>query len=111
VVLSASLPGAAPRPERPARAWLAAAVLVAAVFAAAMWTDARRERELAALPSTEREALVARVVETLRTTCVAARGPELTQFCRDQARLVARMPECGGECRELAARHLPRPSR
>jgi hypothetical protein len=68
-------------------------------------------RELSDLPVTERQALYERTLETLRTTCVRAHGYELTEYCRKQADFITHFPECDSECRDLAARFTPPPSR
>lgn len=96
-------------------AWLGGALALVAAIAGVtfmfMFMQTRLDRELSELPPSERRALYERTLETLRTTCSQARGPELADYCRQQADFVKRFPECDSECRELAARFAPRPSR
>ena len=89
---------------RGALAWLAGALALAAALALVVVAQMRLERELSNLPSSERRALYERTLETLRTACSQARGPEVAGYCREQADFITHFPECARECRELAAR-------
>jgi len=85
-----------------------ALVLVGAI-AVLMYT--RLDRELQDIPEAERRALYERILETLRTSCMHARGLAFSDYCRGQADFIRRFPECDSECRALAARFAPQPSR
>ena len=100
--------------SRPRRllAWLAAALsLLVAAVALAVFMRTRLSRELSELPEPERRALYERTLETLRSSCAQAPGPELAEYCRQQAEFIKRFPECDNECRALAARFASQPSR
>jgi len=89
-----------------------AAMLVGLLGLVAAWilSDDGMDGELRKLPEAERRALHLRTVETLRTTCSNASGPELTEYCRDQAEFLVGFPECSRSCRELAQRYAPKPA-
>lgn len=91
--------------------WLAAAVALLLALAVAVCMQTRLDREISDLPEPERRALYERTRETLRSPCSQARGPEVAEYCRQQADFIKRFPECDSECRELAARFAPQPSR
>jgi hypothetical protein len=63
------------------------------------------------LPSSQRSALYARTLETLRVTCAHATESDLREFCQEQARLIARFPECDADCQALSRRFSPRPTK
>jgi hypothetical protein len=98
-------------PARRILAWLAAALGLVAAVALAVLMHTRLDRELSDLSEPERRALYERTRETLRSSCVQAQGPEVTEYCRQQADFIKHFPECDRECRDLAARFAPRPSR
>ncbi len=91
--------------------WLGGLLAIALVCVLAMHIHSRLDRELQDVPEVERRALYERTLETLRASCMQARGPTFTDYCREQADFVRRFPECDSECRELAARFAPHPSR
>lgn len=88
--------------------WGAGTIALAAAIAVVVFMQTRLDRELSDLPPSERRALFERTLETLRTTCGQARGPEVSDYCREQADFITHFPECDGACRELAARIAPR---
>lgn len=98
-------------PARRMLAWLAAALGLLSAALLAVFMHTRLDRELSELPEPERRALFERTRETLRSSCMQARGPEVTEYCRQQADFIKRFPECDRECRDLAARFAPQPSR
>ncbi len=103
---------AAPPPHPAARRRLAALVLSLLVLAGlSALFGGRASDELGALPEPQRRALYLQTLETLRATCQSASGPTLTEYCRDQGRLLASFPECDAACRELVARQRPPPAR
>lgn len=91
--------------------WLVVVMTLLCAVALAVFVHTRLDREISQLPESERRALYERTRETLRTSCAHARGPEVTEYCREQADFIQRFPECDSECRELAARFAPQPSR
>ncbi len=99
-----------PRTRR-ALGWVGAALAIILVLAAWAVLQTRMNRELSQLPRPARRALYERTIETLRTSCMQASGPEVTDYCRQQADFIKRFPECERDCRELAARFAPKPSR
>lgn len=96
---------------RRALAWLGVVLAAATTGLLAIHLNGRMGRELGDLPGPERRALYQRTMETLRTTCMHASGAQLTEHCREQANFVERFPECDRECRELAQRFHPQPTR
>lgn len=88
---------------RRSSAWLAAAIGLAAAISVAVFMQTRLDHELSELPHAERRALFERPLETLRTACIQARGPEVSDYC-EQANFITHFPECDGTCRELAVR-------
>lgn len=92
-------------------AWLAAALGLLSAVALAVFIHTRLDREISDIPEPERRALYERTRETLRSSCMQTRGPEMAEYCRQQADFIKRFPECDRECRDLAARFAPQPSR
>lgn len=88
---------------RRSSAWLAAVIGLAAPISVAVFMQTRLDQELSDLPHAERRALFERPLETLRTACIQARGPEVSDYCCEQANFIKHFPECDGTCRELAA--------
>ena len=56
------------------------------------------------LPGTARAALVERTLSNLREICRGADRPR--DFCRDQARILTGLPECGPGCQAEAREEL-----
>ncbi len=92
-------------------AYAAVALFVLSVLALALYRHTRLDQEIRVLPASERRVLYERTRETLRSSCEHVRGPELAEYCRRQADLLQRFPECDRDCRDLAARFTPLPSR
>jgi hypothetical protein len=69
----------------------------------------RIDIELQSLAPTDRRQLYERTLQTLRGICPEVTGTELTDFCRDQAALLGRFPECDDGCRQAIHRVAPRP--
>jgi len=116
---SRGAPNGAPRSPsspstQPARGKIVAAAALAALSlgAAGVWLIADDEsREIRALPVEQRQALYHRTMENLKTICDPAPGRSTREFCRNQAALSLKFPECDDDCRRTARRHLslPRP--
>lgn len=85
-------------------AWLAVPLVLAASLAVLFFVQKRVEHEIAELPPSERRAFYERTLETLRATCSRAAGPEVSEYCRQQARFITHFPECDAACRDIAAR-------
>lgn len=99
-----SLPRAASR-------WVLGISAAALIVATIALTMGRASREIESLPTSERQALYQRTLETLRTSCMQATGPTVTEYCREQAAFILRFPECDRECQTLAGRFAHQPSR
>ena len=84
------------------------AFLLAALVALSLRPDPDR-RWLASLPGSDRAALYQRTLANVESLCPP--GAELTDRCVDEARFLARFPECDAACREKVARILPGPTR
>jgi hypothetical protein len=89
------------------RAGLSAMLLAAVLVAFTVWQATRLDDAVEAMPPSERRALYERTRDSLATTCRAP-AEALVPFCREQAELVLRFPECDRTCRTLAARHTRR---
>jgi hypothetical protein len=96
---------------RQALAWAVGLLAVALTLAFALFMHSRLTCEITELPDAEQRAIYERTHDTLRTTCLRAKGPELTEYCREQADLITRLPNCDDDCRNLAARFTPHPTR
>jgi cytochrome b pre-mRNA-processing protein 3 len=95
----------------PFKTWVVALLAVGLATGLFVLAQKRLDRELSYLPEAERKALYVRTLETLRTVCSQAPGPNLAGYCREQADFVERFPECDGECHAFAARFASQPSR
>lgn len=91
--------------------WTLAAIALSASVAVSWTSESGRIRELNQLPDAERHALMERALATLTDVCPEAQGTSLEHLCADQARLVRRLDECDGSCREFASQFLPQPRR
>lgn len=97
----------APPPTRALGPWL----VVAAVLLVWGASEARLRAELDALPPAQRGALVRSALTELGTVCGGSPGASIAGWCREQAKLVLRLPECGSDCQQAATALLPRPTR
>jgi hypothetical protein len=91
-------------------ATLAAAMLSLTAVTYSLVSD-DEAREIRALPVDQRQGLYHRTIENLKTICDPAPGRSVREFCRGQAALALKFPECDDDCRRVARRHmsLPRP--
>lgn len=82
--------------------------LIVAVFLALaamwLWQLTRPRRSVEALPDAERAALYQRTLETLRTSCSADHGVDLSEYCQQQAEFIVEFDACDADCRALARR-------
>ncbi|HEY6559917.1 MAG TPA: hypothetical protein VI072_21685 [Polyangiaceae bacterium] len=90
---------------------LAALAGLLALFGVAYFYQARADRELRELPEHESRALYERTLETLRTSCAHMTGPNLSEYCRQQADIIQRFPYCDRACREIAEKFAAHPAR
>src|SRR5512145_1844318 len=90
--------------------WSVAVITLLGLIGAVVFITTRTDRELRALPAADRRALYQRTLETLRSACMHVTGPQLSDYCCDQAEFVKRFPECDPTCRELAERFAPKPT-
>ncbi|MGC4068911.1 MAG: hypothetical protein QM784_30560 [Polyangiaceae bacterium] len=90
---------------------VAAASTLLTLVGVYMSRSSRVDGALFGLPSSERSALYSRTLETLRTTCAHATEGDLFDYCQQQARLIARFPECEGDCQLVSRQFLPRPTK
>lgn len=104
-------PGAAgPHDDGPTPAWRSrlpvAVASGVALVALVLWflTAPSAPATLRQLPPQQRAALVERTLENLRDVCGRPDRPR--DFCREQADLVLRLPECGPSCQALARDEL-----
>jgi len=78
---------------------------VAIAFATLLFLQQTRlDRELRAMSVIERQALYARTLETLSSSCEHPSARTLIEYCRDQSNFIKRFPECDRTCQTLAAR-------
>jgi hypothetical protein len=81
-------------------------VIVLALVGLWIANEHAKDRAIRELPDAERKALYDHTLSTLRTVCATPHWPDgLRSYCRDQAELVVRFPECDAECRALADRY------
>ena len=83
-------------------------LLIAATYS---WLGDDEGHEIRALPAPQRQGLYHRTMENLKTICDPAPGRSMREFCRAQAGLALKFPECDDECHRTARRNLslPRP--
>jgi len=86
--------------------------LVAVVLVSGLVAYQRGEdTELLSLPAAERATLYERTFETLRSTCSHTRGEAFSDYCREQAKFLARFPECKGDCQQTCHQFRARPTK
>lgn len=90
---------------------VAGALLVLLVAGSWVWNRHLSQQELLALPNQQRHTLYAHALETLETVCIHAQGPDLSEYCREQAQFIAHFPECGVNCQEICRKLAPRPTK
>ena len=87
--------------------WLA----VVCVLAMPLWRATQGRLDLARLGAQDREALVARTIESMRSLCSSQADPALIARCHQQAELLLQLDGCDAGCRALATRYAARPTR
>lgn len=91
--------------------WLVVIALLGIATALAGVVVPMLHDDLEKIPAAERRALYERTLDTLSNSCLGPNRTALSDYCHGQADFIRRLPECTGECRELADRVAPRPSR
>ncbi len=84
---------------------------LAIVFLWTWFSETSASDAIRALPDTQRRGLYLRTMENLRTVCEPAAPRAMRDFCREQASLAERFPECDASCAEIAHRHRTMPTR
>jgi hypothetical protein len=101
------------RPQRNQQGMLTllAGAALLSVLVSWAWSAGQETRALQRLPDDQRISLYQRTIANLKEICDPAPGRSMRGFCREQAELALRFPECDAQCRVLARRHmsLPRP--
>lgn len=92
------------------RALLAALALLL-VVAAWGWIQDRDRRELSRLPPESRRGLYERTMANLTAICSGSDARKVEGFCREQAALALRLPECDAACERISRQHLVNPTR
>ena len=96
------------RPNRPWRDWVALTIVALLVALAVVMNQRRADRDFLHLPPEERRALYERTLATLASSCEHPPGPSVKDYCREQAELIERLPECDDACHELVRRLSPK---
>lgn len=106
---AAERPGAAAdRRSRPWEVWAVLAVALAAGLLALAWPSPADEA-LRRMAPEARQALFLRTRANVAALC--GREPALAEACRDEVRLLRRLPECDAACRIEADAAWPRATR
>lgn len=87
--------------------WAALAVAIAGAILLLFHSEGAERRAIRDMPAPQRQALLARTVQNLRSTCSPPEDA-MRDFCRDQAQLALEFQECDRPCQELVARQLSR---
>jgi hypothetical protein len=111
-VRPAPTPTAETRNRQSSERWQLGLIVGAIVLIGTLWTigDNSDLSAIAELPREERAALFERALTDVRELCRDP-APAAARHCAHQAELLAALPECTGDCRELVTRWLPRATR
>lgn len=97
------------------RSRVASAFLVVLIglvlFVAWGWLRDRELRDLTSLPPEARAGLYHRTLENLASVCAEGNAARHDAFCREQAEIALRFPECDAACERLARPILTNPAR
>lgn len=91
--------------------WMGLAVLLFTIAGLLVHRSTRPAAFLSTLSEPERKALYERSLRNLNDVCSSKSRGGIDAFCREQAELIVKLPDCDDECRKLASPHLKRPSR
>lgn len=94
-----------PPKARRVRVTLSTLLLVALIGAFTVWHTMRSRSAIEALPRHDRRALYDQTLESLETLC-RSHDVQFADYCREQATLILRLPECDDACRALAGPFL-----
>jgi hypothetical protein len=88
-------------------------VLISVLLVLAAWglLSDRKGRELAGLPPPTRLELYERTMANLTSICAGTDSRRLEDFCREQAELALRFPECDATCERQVRAILLQPTR
>jgi hypothetical protein len=87
--------------------WIALIVGIAGAILLLIHSEGAERRAIRDMPAPERQALLARTVQNLKSICSPAENA-MRDFCREQAQLAVEFQECDKACLELADRQLSR---
>ena len=87
--------------------WTALVVAIAGAILLLIHSEGAERRAIRDMPAPERQALLARTVQNLKSICSPAEDA-MRGFCREQAQLAMEFQECDKACQELADRQLSR---
>jgi hypothetical protein len=89
--------------------WLMISVVVIGGACAWAWMATEQDRAIRAMSPDDRLAFYQRTLQNLQSVCAGQFDGRLQKFCREQAQLVVRFPECDEQCDDLA-QHLLSPA-
>ena len=87
--------------------WAALVAVVAAAIFLVVWSEGAEQRAIREMPAVERQALLTRTLQNLRTVC-SAPAEAMHDYCSGQARLALEFSECDHDCEALAYRQISR---
>jgi len=87
--------------------WIALIVGIAGAILLLIHSEGAERRAIRDMPAPERQALLARTVQNLKSICSPAEDA-MRDFCREQAQLALEFQECDRACQELADRQISR---
>jgi hypothetical protein len=87
--------------------WTAIVLVIAGAILLLVHSEGAERRAIRDMPAQQRQALLARTVQNLRSICSPSEDA-MRDFCREQAQLAMEFQECDRPCQELADRQLSR---
>ena len=101
------------RPWRPTLIMLAGVLALAGAIAGVTWSEVGQDRSVRGLPAEVRRDLYGRTLMEVSSVCAqpAAASGALHEHCLEQARFLARFPECNADCNATVSRVMPPPGR
>ena len=87
--------------------WSVLIVGIAGAILLLIHSEGAERRAIRDMPAPERQALLARTVQNLKSIC-SPPDEAMRDFCREQAQLALEFQECDRACQELADRQLSR---